>query len=276
MEIRLLSVDDEFRFDAFLAKHRDSSMFLRTNARRQGLGEGLRVGAFRDGEMIGVVEHGPSGMLLVQAPDFVSELVHACVRASRRPVTGLSGPRSQVREARAALGAGGADARFQGDDTLYGLDLSNLIIPAALRANAELVRPPLPRESDTLCAWRLAYEIELLGASDSSEIRRRVAGHVDEQIAERSACVAVVADEPVSLSLLTAVLPDMVQLGGIYTPPELRGRGFAKIAVAGSVLAARQRGAVRAVLFTSNPSAMRTYEALGFRPVGDYSLVLLR
>jgi len=67
-----------------------------------------------------------------------------------------------------------------------------------------------------------------------------------------------------------------VQLGGIYTPPALRGRGFARCAVAASLLAARERGASRAVLFTGNPNAVRTYEALGFARVGDYSIVLLR
>lgn len=76
--------------------------------------------------------------------------------------------------------------------------------------------------------------------------------------------------------LHSTTLPDIVQLGGIYTPRELRGRGYAKVAVAASLVAARQRGASRAVLFTKNPSAVRTYEALGFRRLGDYSLVLLR
>jgi predicted GNAT family acetyltransferase len=56
----------------------------------------------------------------------------------------------------------------------------------------------------------------------------------------------------------------------------LRGRGYAKAAVAHSLLIARERGASRAVLFTENPSAARTYEAVGFRRTGDYSLVLLR
>ena len=73
-----------------------------------------------------------------------------------------------------------------------------------------------------------------------------------------------------------AALPDIVQLGGIYTPPAVRGRGFAKVAVAASLLVARDRGSSRAVLFTNNPSAARAYEAIGFRRIGDYSLVLLR
>ena len=41
-------------------------------------------------------------------------------------------------------------------------------------------------------------------------------------------------------------------------------------------VATRDRGASRAVLFTNSPSAARTYEALGFGRVGDYSVVLFR
>ena len=124
--------------------------------------------------------------------------------------------------------------------------------------------------------WRMAYDIELLGATNSPEHRKRAAGFLEAQIADGNAWVAIKNGVPVSLSAFNATLPDIVQLGGIYTPPELRGQGFARAAVAASLIVARDRGASRAVLFTNNPSAARTYEALGFRRAGDYSLVLLR
>jgi predicted GNAT family acetyltransferase len=131
-------------------------------------------------------------------------------------------------------------------------------------------------ERDLLCSWRTAYDIETLGSTDSEETRNRAAGALDRQIAEGNAWVAVRNGEPISLSAFNATLPDIVQLGGIYTPPENRGRGYAKAAVAASLIAARERGASRAVLFTSNPSAARSYEAVGFRRMGDYGLVLLK
>ena len=77
------------------------------------------------------------------------------------------------------------------------------------------------------------------------------------------------------LAAANAALPDIVQLGGIYTPPAYRGRGYARASVAGSLMSARKRGVTRAVLFTSNPSAARSYEGVGFRRLGDYGLVLL-
>src|SRR6185503_16360653 len=113
-------------------------------------------------------------------------------------------------------------------------DLSELVVPAALSSGAIVCRPPRPDERDTLCAWRLAYDIETLGSTDSDETRKRSADFLDTQMKEGNVWVATEAGRLVSLSSFNAVLPDIVQLGGIYTPPELRGRGYAKAAVAAS------------------------------------------
>jgi GNAT superfamily N-acetyltransferase len=282
MNLRPLQPGDESIFDEFLAAHADSSMFLRANARRSGLAyqsrlyQASHVGAFRDGHLIGVAAHAWNGLLVLQAPEHAAELARTCVAWSTRRVEGFAGPAAQVREARAALGLVGADTTLEGDEGLFGLDLADLVVPAALASGAVVCRPPLPTERDMLCAWRMAYDVELLGATDSPESRQRSAAFLDAQIAEANVWVAVHDGVPVSLSAFNATLPDIVQPGGIYTPPALRGRGFAKAAVAGALLAARDRGASRAVLFTGNPSAVKTYEALGFVLVGDYSIVLLR
>jgi GNAT superfamily N-acetyltransferase len=280
MRTRLLTPSDEDLLETFLAPHRDSSMFIRANVRRAGLAyagepfQAIHVGGFRGGRLIGVAAHCWNGMLLLQAPEQAAALARACVERSGRRVTGLCGPVEQVRDARAAVGLAGADAAMDGDEWLFALDLCDLVVPAALEAGTITCRVPRPDERDTLCAWRLAYDIETLGATDGAEQRRRSAEFLDAQIADGHAWVAVDGGAPVSLSAFNAALPDIVQLGGIYTPPELRGRGHARVAVAASLLVARARGASRAILFTRNPSAVRTYQALGFRRVGDYALVL--
>jgi predicted GNAT family acetyltransferase len=215
-------------------------------------------------------------MLLLQAPVLAGELAQACVASSERSVTGLAGPAEHVRKARVALGLEEASAAVEGDEWLCTIDLAAVVVPAALTDGDLSVRAPSPEERDLLCEWRMAYDIELLGATDSIESRQRSAAFLDAQIAAGNAWVAVAGGRPVSLSAFNAALPDVVQLGGIYTPMEHRGRGFARVAVAASLLAARDRGVSRAVLFTNNPSALRTYEAVGFQRTGDYSLVLLR
>ena len=83
--------------------------------------------------------------------------------------------------------------------------------------------------------------------------------------------------ELVSYCCYNARIAEAVQIGGVWTPPPLRSRGYARAVVAGALLAARAQGASRAILFTpeSNLPAQHAYLPLGFTEVGDYGLVRL-
>jgi predicted GNAT family acetyltransferase len=83
--------------------------------------------------------------------------------------------------------------------------------------------------------------------------------------------------KPVACSFFNARVPDTVQVGGVYTPPGLRGRGYGRAAVAGSLATVRLQGVRRSVLFTDkdNASAHAAYEALGYRIAGEYGIILL-
>jgi GNAT superfamily N-acetyltransferase len=289
MELRVLTAGDEERFEQFLTAHRDTSMLLRANARRAGLVyegaafQSVHVGAFEGGALTGVAAHAWTGLMLLQAPlgpEAVAVLARACAEHSGRKVTGFAGPPTQVTAARAALGLVDAATAVDGHERMYAMDLADIIVPASLLNGSLVCRPPRADECDLLHEWRFAYHVEALGSPASEETRQGAATFLDTQIADGDAWVATEAAAdpavPLSLSAFNASLPDIVQLGGIYTPPALRGRGYAKAAVAHSLLVARERGAARAVLFTENPSAVRSYEAVGFRPAGGYSLVLFR
>lgn len=56
----------------------------------------------------------------------------------------------------------------------------------------------------------------------------------------------------------------------------LRGRGYARAAVAASLRLAQARGVKRSILFTAetNRAARRAYAALGYEVIGDFGLVL--
>jgi predicted GNAT family acetyltransferase len=280
IELRVLRAGDEAALEAFLLEHRDTSMFLRSNSRQAGLvyaGQRLQatyVGAFRAGRLIAVAAHAWNGLLLLQAPEQTRRVALACIQHSRRPVVGLTGPLAHVREARRALELEGAPAALQEDEWLYVLDLRELAVPSLLLDGRVAARAPSRSERDILIAWRLGYEVECLGRMDTESTRRSCAAAIDAQLADGVAWVAVVAERPVAYSAFNATLPDMVQVGGVYTPPVLRGRGYARAVIAHSLMLARDNGASRAVLFTSNPSAMRSYESLGFRRAGDYGLIL--
>ena len=83
--------------------------------------------------------------------------------------------------------------------------------------------------------------------------------------------------ELVSYCCYNARTAEAVQIGGVWTPVALRGRGYARAVVAGALQAAASEGVSRGVLFTpeTNLPARRAYESLGFSVVGDYGLIRL-
>jgi RimJ/RimL family protein N-acetyltransferase len=282
-ELRLLRPGDEAALEAFLSRHADTSMFLRANAKSAGLvdqGQPLQAtyaAAMEGGAIAGVAAHCWNGMVLVQAPSHAPELAQAAMRHSGRAITGFSGPWSQVVAARAALGLARASAIKDSRDELYALDLERLVVPPQLTSGALRCRRPEPAELEQLIEWRVAFSVEALGAADGPDLRR--ASRADVLLLHDRAVDWVLVDgkTPVAYSAFNASLPDIVQVGGVWTPLQFRGRGYARSVVAGSLLAARQHGAQRAVLFVDpgNAAARAAYLALGFRMVGNYGLVLL-
>ncbi|MBU7585136.1 MAG: GNAT family N-acetyltransferase [Nostoc sp. TH1S01] len=89
--------------------------------------------------------------------------------------------------------------------------------------------------------------------------------------------ILVAEDTPIAYTTFNAWLPDIVQIGGVWTPPALRSRGYAKCVVAGSLLEARSHGVERAILFTNreNHAAQAAYRGIGFRTTGEeFGLVI--
>jgi predicted GNAT family acetyltransferase len=125
-----------------------------------------------------------------------------------------------------------------------------------------------------LLDWRVAYAIEILGAEPSPGLRA-----ASRELMTRMGPLGWVLcheGRPVSFSTFNAAARGVVQVGGVFTPPFARGRGYARGVVAHSLLHARASGNHRSILFTgrTNVAAQRTYEALGYRVIGDFGLLL--
>ena len=77
--------------------------------------------------------------------------------------------------------------------------------------------------------------------------------------------------EPVSLAALTRHVAGMVRVGPVYTPPELRGHGYASAVTAAVSERARANGADEVLLYTdlANPVSNSIYQRIGYRPVED-------
>jgi predicted GNAT family acetyltransferase len=268
-------------------------MFLRSNLRDAGLSwtpphgaplQAQYVVGRRAGEVIGVAAHGWNGHVLIQADACPGELAVAAVRHSGRPVAGLVGPANQVADARRVAGLGSARVMMDSAELLMALALDQLVVPPALASGAVTGRRAEPGDREQLIPWRVAYFAETIPhqaapgvparESPDPDAAAREARSIDRMIAQRRLWLVEQDGAPVAMCLHNAVLPDAVQIGGVYTPPELRGRGHARAVVATSLIDARAAGAKRAVLFTPRPNAVAAYQAVGFAPIGHYAIVL--
>lgn len=281
VEVRLLSPGDEPHMEALLAAHADSSIFLRRNIAVTGLidrGEryqGTWAGAFEDGRLVAVAQHSRFSTVLLQAPMHVAAVTREAVRASGRPVGGFVGPWAQALAARTALGFDGTPVRMESHEGLYALPLEALVVPDQLARGAWRCRRARADELDLLAAWRVGYNVETMEQADGPAVRAASREEIESGLAEGAGWVLEADGELVAYQQFNAMLPDVVQVGGVWTPPPLRGRGYARAVVAGALLAARADGVRRSVLFTgeTNIPARRAYAALGFTRVGDWALI---
>ena len=284
MEVRRLVPGDEARLSAFLAAHADSSMFLRSNLRAGGLADagqpyqGTYVGAVEGDRIHATVALNWNGLLVLQAPVHLGPLLDRLQQEATRPITGLAGPLGQVADARRLLGRGDAEIRKDSREDLFALPLDRLVVPAPLAEGIWVSRPPSADEFQTLFAWRLASVIETSAAECSASTRTDAEETIRRQAGNGMLFVLEAEGRPVSMSSYNARIPDMVQIGGVFTPHELRGRFYARACVAGSLRAARDAGVSRSVLFTpkDNASAQAAYRAIGFQVVGEYGLTVFK
>ena len=281
--IRLLHPGDELALDAFLRPRSDTSLFLRSNSRTAGLvdhgepGQGTYLAAFEGDAIAGVVAQFWQGNLGLQAPHHLAALLRELPRHAPRPVAGLTGPWSQVAQARALLGLEQAPTKLEVREALFALPLSQLRVPEALARGDVRCRLATPADLPTLARLRAEYLVEAIGETPGPDLERQARDAVEGNASGGNLFLLEREGQIVATSAFNARLPDVVQIGAVYTPPTLRGHGYGRAVTAGSLLLAREAGASRAVLFTAEKGpARRAYEAIGFQNIGDYGLVLFR
>jgi GNAT superfamily N-acetyltransferase len=281
LDVVALGPGDEPELERFLLPRADSSMFLRSNSYHAGLvdeGEPLQgtyAAGRRDGAIAAVAAHYWNGIVVVQGDvASVGEVARFAVARSGRAVHGFSGPWEQLVAARTGLGLAERQAAFDSRDDLFTLALDELRVPPALADGTWTCRHSTSADIPQLAAWRYAYHLDLLGAKPSPEAEARARAEIERNV--EGWWLLVVDGAVVAMTAFNAELPDCVQVGGVYTAPALRGRGYARAVVAASLLEARAAGATRSILFTgaNNVAARTAYLALGYRIVGDYGLVL--
>jgi len=124
------------------------------------------------------------------------------------------------------------------------------------------------RDRDLVLAWLTAFVAESLPAGTPFDAEAVLARRLDERDA---GFVLWEDDEAASLAGFGGVTPNGIRVGPVYTPPELRGRGYAS-ALVGELTARLIAGGRRfCFLFTdlSNPTSNSIYQRVGYQPVTD-------
>ncbi|MFC3676710.1 GNAT family N-acetyltransferase [Ferrovibrio xuzhouensis] len=278
--VRLLAAEDRPALDAFLQAHAPRAMFLRANLAHSGLVDGVHpyqgryAAAFAGDAITGVAAHYWNGFVILLAGDHAAVL--AATAAAGRHVAGLIGLPAEVAAARAALAARDRPVSVDSREGLYRLPLAGLQVPPALLDGRVHCRPAAVPDLPLLAGWRFDFDVAMNGATESAAARAHAQEMVERWVAEGSQFVLCDGNRPVAGCCFNATLPDMVQIGNVWTPPELRGRGHARAVVAGALQYARHRGVTDAILFTGddNHAAQQAYVALGFTRIGDYAILL--
>jgi RimJ/RimL family protein N-acetyltransferase len=121
-------------------------------------------------------------------------------------------------------------------------------------------------ERDLLARWFGAFAREV-GDPPGQDHR----GAVAERLGYGGITVWEAGGVPVSVAGRTRAVAGMVRVGPVYTPPALRGRGYAGAATAAVSRAALDAGLREVVLYTdlANPTSNALYQRLGSHPVED-------
>lgn len=263
---------DRPAIEAFLTRHIATSMFPLSNLRQYGMAGGhdravkfwLRWHA---GEITDVVTVTEEGMVFPQCPTAPWGDVKVVLAGA--VVKGLLGDGAQVAALRKVLGLahqGGLDH----EEPLYQMSLANLSMPDV---DGFTLGPLADAPRKLVVGWRRAYLEEVLPMPGEDFAMTAVKDTV-RYVEADSHRVLYEGVTPVAMTGFNAVLPEAVQIGGVYTPPELRARGLARRAVAMHLNEARASGVDHAILFAASPQACRAYEAIGFKRTGTFTILV--
>jgi predicted GNAT family acetyltransferase len=134
------------------------------------------------------------------------------------------------------------------------------------------LRPATLADRELVQQWFVDFNAEALGNVEirtDAEIRERAAAGIDQ------GTIYLWEDgQPVSLAGAARPTRNGINVGPVYTPPELRGRGYASSLVAALSQQLLDGGRKFVTLFTdlSNPTSNHIYQAVGYEPVCDYTM----
>jgi predicted GNAT family acetyltransferase len=124
-------------------------------------------------------------------------------------------------------------------------------------------------DRELVLAWMDAFVEEALPESSPEDAE----GWLERKLASEDGGIVLWVDdgEPVSFAGCGGPTPNGIRVGPVYTPPELRRRGYASALTAELTKMLLERGRKFCFLFTdlANPTSNSIYRRIGYEPVSD-------
>lgn len=264
----------------FLERHVETSMFLLANLDAHGieLGDAANSGNFKLVEQAGEIQAvfclARRGNLLLQTggrTDLAEAVLAACADEPIR-IQGIVG---EWRAAQSVWKLVCADPEFCVDyesrERLYRFVLGGPLSAPAGRFEVVRLAPEHAAQWEPLNLAYLQEEGLPIQGTRETRIKSFQAG------SERGHWWGALRDDLlVSIAGLNAVHRELGQVGGVYTRPDLRGRGFAGAVINRMLADCRSElGLSTLILFTGerNAPARRVYERAGFEQCGEFALL---
>lgn len=215
-----------------------------------------------DGTLVGSAIYVDSKALFlaVMPPEAATALGHH-LRAADAALSGVIGERSVLS---AFTNAYDMPYSLHVDLMLYQLMTS----PDRGRA-AGAARVASADDIDLLIEWHQAFEVEAGMLPVPTPLRERVTRRVSDQ----QLMLWIDDGVPVTMAGANPLPAASARVGPVYTPPGLRGRGYAQAVTAAASQQVQHDGPRTVFLFTDavNPASNKAYQRIGFVHVADHA-----
>jgi uncharacterized protein len=221
-----------------------------------------------EGDLALVVLRTPPYRLLFSADDAIeaAQLIAEDLRGIEQAgVTGA--PQTARAFAEAWSAANGKAFALEMPMHVYKLER---IIPAQ-RAEGTLRRADPARDFDLLRKWVAGFELDTFGETEEAEVERTLQFWLNSTPDARGMFIWERDGQPVTMTGYAGPTPHGIRVNYVYTPPELRRRGYASACVAAVTQYLLDNGRKFCFLFTdrNNPTSNHIYQEIGYELVCD-------
>ncbi|HAT8648939.1 TPA: GNAT family N-acetyltransferase [Legionella pneumophila] len=271
---------------SYLKQYKKTTMFMMSNLSNSGLefhqkpfhGEYF-VSFDKNSNINGALAHYWNGNVMMQTDDLVilNALVDAFKAQKTRPIAGILGEDTQAKATMVQLNLEDLPYAINIQEQLFSLNLQQMTFPKQDDLRRYKLKPLIECDQHLIKRWLIDYHIEALGAdAHDPSLNEQIEHEIQDIQINQNRWILFVNNNSVSLCGFNARLPDMVQIGPVYTPKNLRNKGYARLGLALCLEQAKSEGAEQAILFTNEQPAIKSYQSIGFQNIGVYRLALLK